>query len=117
MKKKVKQGLCVLTMMSSMYLGDYCNVIDNVVNPVRYRNTIVAEECYNEPFDLKKMYRINGQGELEVYLGANGEYYLVEDELRVHPKTFKEFTEQPFKEISGFLGKILEKYFRVTWEI
>ncbi len=115
--KKWKLGLGIVSLMSAMYIGDKLNVIDNVINPIRYHNIIISEKCYNEPFDLEKIYKINANGELEVYFGANGEYYLVEDEVRVHPKTFKEFTENPFEDVSDFISNIMEKYFRVTWNL
>lgn len=79
-------------MVVSAFAGDNYNILDNVYFPWKYSDVKVAGDCYQQPFELKKRYRVNQDNELEVFFG-HGKLYRVKKDLSVNQKSFKEILE------------------------
>ncbi len=97
----MKSGLAKVILMASSIssaavIGDSYDVCDNIINPLRYRGIPVAEGFYPQPFDLRKQYRFNKEGALEVYFG-DVEMYPVKEGLRVNERRFGELLKEKAK--------------------
>ncbi|MCG2718970.1 MAG: hypothetical protein L6408_09100 [Nanoarchaeota archaeon] len=100
---KVKGILIGAAILASTIIGDYCNVGDRFIEPLRYRNTKVDSESYQKPFELEKKYVINEEGNLEVYIGYDHEWYKVDKNLRVNERTLGELLKDESGEIKDYL--------------
>ena len=89
--------------IASAVIGDYCDVKDRFIEPVRYRNTKIDSETYQKPFQLKKKYQLNEKGELEVYIGNDGEWYKVDRELRVNERELDEMIQDETDKIVPYI--------------
>lgn len=91
---------------ASAVAGDCYGVCDRFISPVYYREVLIAEGSYKRPFDLRKEYRINGDGFLEVYFG-DGEMYKVTEELRVNERALGRHLRDEAEELLRGGGKKL----------
>lgn len=98
-----KTLLVASAILASAVLGDYCNVKDRFIEPVRYRNVKVDADCYQKPFKLQKKYQINEGGDLEVYIGNDNTWYKVSKDLRVNEKSLNELWEEKSEEIKSYI--------------
>lgn len=117
-KMKIKTILVSAAILASAYLGDYYNVKDRFVEPIRYRNVKIDSETYQKPFQLQKKYKVNEKGNLEVYVGEGEKWYKVDKDLRVNERSLGEKLKYETKEIIpyiknkiGELGKWLNERF------
>ena len=83
--KIVKAGCLAASLFGVAVAGDYYNVCDRVVYPVVYNEELVEEGFYKQPFKLRKEYRINEDGFLEVYFGDKKMYPVLEG-MRVNER-------------------------------
>ncbi len=106
-----KAILASAALSAAAVVGDYSDVIDRVINPVRYNGVAVEENFYMHPFSLHKEYRINKAGNLEVYFG-DGKVYPVGKELRVNERSLvdhvKDEAESFFRENGRRIGKFFD---------
>ena len=94
--------------LASAVIGDYCNVKDNFIEPVKYRAVKVDSESYQKPFQLQKKYLVNEEGNLEVYIGEGNEWYKVDKDLRVNERKLGEMIKDESKEIKPFVKKKID---------
>lgn len=106
--------------LASAVLGDYCNVKDNFIEPIRYKNVKVDSSCYQKPFQLQKRYHVNKQGFLEVYIGHNNTWYKVSKDLRVNEKNLCDMLKEESREIKDYVGDkfddLMDWYRSLRWE-
>ena len=115
--KKLRNILCCSALAASAFAGDYYDVIDSFISPVRYQGYLIADGFYRQPFRLHKEYRVNDQGFLEVYFGEK-EMHPVSDELRVNERKFGErmkdetkgLIRRGKKKLEGLLDSVSEVY-------
>jgi len=89
--------------LASAVAGDYCNVKDRFIEPVRYKNVNVDQESYQKPFNLQKKYQTNEKGELEVYIGEEDEWYKVDKDLRVNERELSEMIKDEAKNLKPYI--------------
>lgn len=90
---------------ASAILGDYCNIKDRFIEPIRYKNVKIDSESYQKPFQLRKKYYVNEKGRLEVYTGYDGEWYKVDKDLRVNERGICEMLKEESKEVKPYVRK------------
>lgn len=100
---KYRYFLVGSAIFASAVLGDYCNVKDRFIEPMKYRNIKVDSEGYQKPFQLGKKYRINEKGYLEVYIGNSNTWYKVDKELRANERSFSEQLNEESKKVKSYL--------------
>lgn len=105
---KCKILLTGAVILVSAVLGDYCDVKDNFIDPVRYRNIKIDQDCYQKPFQLRKKYKINKKGNLELYIGSNDEWYKVEKGLRVNERSIGELLKEGSEEVKEYIKKKID---------
>ena len=88
--------------LASAVIGDYCNVKDRFIEPVRYRNVKIDPKGYQKPFQLQKKYQVNEKGSLEVYIGNDGSWYKVDKNLRVNKKGLNELLKEEGRDIKSY---------------
>ncbi len=103
--KKIKAVAYCVSLAVAALAGDHYDVLDRFVNPIRYKDVLLAGGFYRQPFMLKKKYEVNEAGFLEVYIG-NGDYYAISDELRVNERKLDEHIKD---EAKGFIKRGKEK--------
>lgn len=96
MKSSIKIVSLAASLSVSALIGDYYSICDRFVSPVYYRETLIAEGFYSRPFDLRKEYRINGDGFLEVYFG-DGKMYPVKEGMRINERSLGEHVKDEAK--------------------
>jgi hypothetical protein len=106
MRKLKAIGLAIMLTGTAM-LGDSSNINDKITNPIRYRNVKVDPKTYQQPFKLRKKYVVNEKGMMELQIGHNEKWYLVEKELRVNERTLEQMMKEKGDE---FARGIREKY-------
>lgn len=91
MKKSLKSGIGIATVIAAASLGDVIDLNDRVYYPLAYRNIPLRENTYGSPFSIRKRYVVNN-GFLEVQIGDEGtnQYYAVTSELRVNERPLQE---------------------------
>jgi len=80
----------------SAVIGDCCDINDKFISPMYYRENLVAEGFYSRPFDLRKEYRVNDKGFLEVYFGADKKYP-VKENMRINERDLGEHLKDETK--------------------
>ncbi len=96
MKNSIKIVSLAASLSASALLGDCYDINDRFVNPIYYRETLIAGGFYNRPFDLRKEYRINDEGFLEVYFG-DGKMYPVKEGMRINERSLSEHVRDEAK--------------------
>ncbi len=115
--KKLRNASYCLALAASALAGDHYDVVDSFINPVRHHGELMADGFYRQPFRLRKEYRVNDQGFLEVYFGDK-EMHPVSDELRVNERKLgerikdetKEMIRNGKKKLEGLLEDVNEVY-------
>lgn len=102
---KCKTLLIGSAFLASAIIGDHYNVKDRFIEPIKYRNTKIAPESYQNPFDLQKKYQINENNELEVYIGNDGKWYKVDKDLRVNERSIYEMLKYESKDVKPYIKK------------
>ncbi|MDP2909030.1 MAG: hypothetical protein Q8N77_04470 [Nanoarchaeota archaeon] len=108
---KLKALLIGTALLASAYLGDYYNVNDRFVEPLRYRNVKFDPKCYQDPFRIQKKYKINEEGSLEVYVGHDNRWHIVSKELRVNERKLSEMVKDETKGIVPYVRKKIDELF------
>ena len=104
---KYKAILAGAVILASAVLGDYCNVKDRFIEPVRYRSVNVDSGCYPKPFQLQKKYKINDDGRLDVYIGSSDKWCKVDKDLRVNERGIGEMLKEESKNLKPYVqGKV-----------
>lgn len=87
MKKSIKYGIGIASVIAAASLGDAIELNDRLYSPLIYRNTPIRDSMYHNPFSIRKRYIINN-GFLEVQIGDEdtNEYYPVMESLRVNER-------------------------------
>lgn len=106
---KIKTILVSAAILTSAYLGDYYNVKDRFVEPIRYRNVRIDSKTYQKPFQLQKKYQVNEKGSLEVYIGCDKEWHKVSEEMRVNERSLSEKIKDETKEIIPYVKKKVDE--------
>lgn len=83
--KLIKTALAFSALSASALVGDCYDIRDRFLYPAYYREVLIADGFYKRPFNLRKEYRVNESGYLEVYFGDR-EMYPVAGELRVNER-------------------------------
>lgn len=96
MQAKNKIAISCAAILTSAVVGDYTNIMDNTVNPAIYRG---PKSGCKEPFKLQKKYVVNEEGFIEVYIGYDGNYYKVEDGIRVNERSFEEMLKEEIDQV------------------
>jgi len=105
---KCKTLLICAAILASAVLGDYYNIKDRLIEPLKYRNVKVDPGCYQNPFQLEKKYYINEEGNLEVYIGNKDEWYKVDQDLRVNERSLTEMVKEEGSKIRPYIKKKIE---------
>lgn len=99
-------GALIGTFILGEYVGDKTNFNDRRVYPNKYENVKVNEKFYQDPFSLRKTYRLNEVGELEVYFGVKGNEFPVTNELRVNERKPEELKKERKSVLGGIINSI-----------
>lgn len=105
---KYKALLIGASIIGASILGDYCNIKDRIIEPLRYKKVQIDSKSYPKPFALEKRYKINDKGKLEVYIGYGNKWYKVNQDLRVNERSLKDMLEDEGKENYQKFKKWLE---------
>jgi hypothetical protein len=79
-------------------LGDALDLNDRTINPLIYRNVLIAKESYQRPFQLRKRYVVNRKGFLETHIGDE-KFYKLPPSLDTKCKTLEELLKERGKRI------------------
>lgn len=105
-KKIITGGIIV----SAMMFGDYINVLDKTIYPLKY-NQKIDEQSYQRPFKLKKRYVINKDDYLEVHIGYGNQWAKVKRNLVTTDRKLEEILIEKGKEIQESFTKWYQKNF------
>lgn len=91
MKKPLKYGIGIASIIAAASLGDVIDLNDRLYYPLVYRNTPIKENTYGNPFSIRKRYVVNN-GFLEVQIGdeETNQYYPVMKDLRVNERPLQD---------------------------
>lgn len=91
MKKSLKYGIGIASIIAAASLGDVIDLNDRLYYPLVYRNTPIKENTYSNPFSIRKRYVVNN-GFLEVQIGdeETNQYYPVMKDLRVNERQLQD---------------------------
>jgi hypothetical protein len=95
MFKKILIGGAII---STMMLGDYINILDKTIYPLKY-NQQIDKESYQRPFKLRKRYIINKKDCLEVYIGHDNKWAKVKRNLVTIDRNLEEILAEKGKKI------------------
>ena len=105
MFKKILIGGAII---STMMFGDYINILDKTIYPLKY-NQQIDKESYQRPFKLRKKYVINEKNNLEVYIGYNKKWAKVKKNLITNERNLEEILAEKGKKIKESFTKWYKK--------
>jgi len=106
---KLKNIIVGTAILASAVIGDYYNVKDHVIEPLRYWNVKIDSKTYQKPFRLEKKYIINQEGNLEVYLGHDHEWYKIEEDMRINKRTLTDLLKEESDDFIEYLKNKAEE--------
>jgi len=116
---KIKHLVVGTAIIVSAFAGDYFDLNDRIVNPIRYRDVEIDEKSCKKPFQLKKRYIINKDNKLETYIGYDEKWYKVEKGIRVNERTLAEMLKEECEKIRPYIDMKIEDLieFYKKWEL
>lgn len=95
MFKKILIGGAII---STMMLGDYINILDRTIYPLKY-NQKIDNNSYQRPFKLRKKYVINNNDCLEIHIGHNNKWAKVKKDLITKDRDLDEILAEKGRKI------------------